>query len=554
MPAFRARTASLQFLWDGGFVSEVARRQAEQEEQAGIPQQPGPGSPSAGTTDEGGANEEGDHAFTSFTSFIESLTRRMSVLPGGQHEFLRPELLLQQIQEEEAEQQQQEEQQQQQEQQPAELDEADAERTSEAEHADQHDGAERSESPEDEDGMDGSSSANDDGEDRDARAVHPARVDSHQRADDSARGTSTAGEAAPAADEVRQSAALAGHGCDVEQEGTEAVDEEASETAIDHHRRHAYQLGLHPIRRTGKAAPPRPRPETETERVARVRALGSLDSRLRSARLPQRGDPSPSATRDDTPERAAVPYREAVIGEVGEAELDFHLGVLQRHLDVMEGAQREMAKRSTRVLDIEGRRAEVVALLAQEKAEAEAEYTAKRKIMNALAVRIWWPLCRVWTMSALLFLVGLVVYFRFQLGRAGADTRSSVNLALAQRISSAVSRLVVSPSLRMGDRISAVALSFTAGSYANATDWGLTANINFSDFAPHPSPPPPFPPDGVYFLDGIYREIRPPPPLPRPPGFEYPPPSPSPPPPSWCVSGDGSCVAPPPSPSPPPPG
>ena len=231
--------------------------------------------------------------------------------------------------------------------------------------------------------------------------------------------------------------------------------------------------------------------------------------------------------------------------QVTDDDLEFHLALVGKYADEMEDARRREAKRSTKTADIDQRRAEITAQLRADVAEAHAEHDEHRSAVNARASHVWRRLRRVWWVGTLVFLLGLGLFFRFQIVRIEADTRGSLNQALGEAVRGGPSiNTFVEGSMSLSDRIGKLTFSLTSGMYVNATDWSLPPYLNFSDFAPPPSPPPPFPPD---------RKIRPPPPSPRPPGFDYPPPSPSPPPPVWCLEGDGNCVAPPPSPSPPPP-
>jgi len=247
---------------------------------------------------------------------------------------------------------------------------------------------------------------------------------------------------------------------------------------------------------------------------------------------------------------APEPYSEATIGEVTDDDLNFHLSLVGKYYEEMEEARLHEGKRSMRVKDIDSRRAEITKQRKADVTEALEDHDASLQRINARAQRMWKRLKRVWWWGTVVFILGLGAFFRFQIVRAQADTRGSLNLALGRVVSCSLRERVVEPSVlemsaRLSDSISTFAFDLVAGNYVNATDWSLPSNFNYSNIDyNYPSPPPPFPPD---------RAVKPPPPSPRPPGFEHPPPNPSPPPPTWCEPGEGNCVAPPPSPSPPPP-
>lgn len=306
-----------------------------------------------------------------------------------------------------------------------------------------------------------------------------------------------------------------------------------------------------------KPAPAR-RVESELQRRARVRAMGSLDLRLRKQQFQQSGVVSTSATwgarstpltvKPPGPLRGAVQiYREVEIKDVNEDELEFHFSLLRKFNVDMEEAKFRTMRTATRQASVKEAREAVYAKAAIEKEQAMQDFVAGTVAADRCYGGCRGKLSKVAKGGLATLLIGMAVYFRFQLHRGGAETSGRLNHALGSGLESLkddVLANVMEPTSSLGARLSGFVTSMTAGGYVNMTDWDTPRNWDPSLMSPMPSPPPPFPP---------HRIARPPPPSPAPPGFDFPPPRPSPPPPIWCEPGEGNCIAPPPSPSPPPP-
>ena len=329
----RARSASIQALWDHGFVAEVTRSQdettslfpetltpeggrpgdradrsiaaaaaeePEEPEQPEQPEQPGP-------------DANGQEEFANLTSFLQNMARRMSVQKGGRLDFLQTEALLVQLQKE---------------------DEEEEERRSavvgaaaeagEAEAGEVEAGEEDAEAE-----AEGEAAA-----ERDEFDEHQ-REQERQKADRSAVGEVKKMTKEQMLKDIRQRdrqkkeaaravelASLGLSSSTPEKMSDSFADafadfageaDKPKEVSFDHgvdHRKHLY-----PVRR-GRS--PSGKRESEAERIVRVTALGSLDSRLHKQRLKQAGiDPEQQTGASEAARRAAPePYTEAAIGEV----------------------------------------------------------------------------------------------------------------------------------------------------------------------------------------------------------------------------------------------